>query len=190
MRNRIAGLQNELKNLSPRIGLEVVPARLEDKIRGLAAATGATLDDLEFKPETSEGFLKVYPADLTVKGAPEQLSRFLTGIGNLETASRRQGNPAISGGQIEVTIEFLSFDQAGWNASYSCSLRVNPPQLAETNIAKIKLFKDNLADLQAKVLEQKDKLSGVKQALADKCELEKEISGLERQIKLSRDLAK
>ena len=89
-----------------------------------------------------------------------------------------------------MLFEFLSFDQTAWNASYSCSLRVNPPQIEETDLTKIKVFKDGLADLQSKVLAEKDNLAGVKKTLADKCELEKRISGLENQIKLSQDLAK
>ena len=93
MRNQADSLQKELAQLSPRIGLEIDPAKLEEKIRGLAAATGVSLEKMELQPQTADGFLKVYPMDFTVKGVPEQLSRFMIGIGNLEAASRRGGEP-------------------------------------------------------------------------------------------------
>jgi len=190
MGSKAESLQKELNQLKPKIGLEVNMDDLQGKIRQLAGSVGVSLEKMDAKPETAEGFLKVEPITLAVKGANEQLSRFLMGIENLGVASRRQGTPSISAGQVEINLEFLSFDQQAWNSSYSCSLQVNPPELKDTDIGRAKVFKDDLAGLKEKVDAERTKLSDSKNVLAEKCELEKQISGLEKQINLSKGLAR
>ncbi len=185
---KLDSLRAELNQLKPKLGLELNLDEIQNKIRQVASSTGISLDKMEPGAITSDGFLKVGPVSLSIKGANEQLSRFLIGVDNMGVSSRRRGTPTITSGQVDINLEFLAFDLAGWNNSYSCTLRVNPPELKETNISRVKIFKGNLADLKNEVDAEKSKLSNAQQLLAEQCELEKESKGLENQIKLSKDL--
>jgi len=190
MSSKADSLQKQLDQLKPRIGSELDFKQVQEKIQQLAGSAGVSLERMDAQTEGADGFLKVYPLTLAVKGSNEQISRFLIGVDNLGVAYRRRGNPAITSGQIELNLEFLAFDQQGWDKAYSCSIQANPPELKEANISRVKIFKDDLDGLKEKINAEKIKLEQSKKLLAEQCELEKKISGLERQINLSKSLAK
>jgi len=179
----------EFAKLPLKLGDEVDVKSLETRIRNLAAAENVSLDKLEFGDETSDKFLKVYPVVISASGNMEQLSKFISGISDLKTLWRYHGQPTSSEGHIQMSLEFLAFDQNGWDQTYSCNLAVQVPQKLEVNLDKIRIFKGNLQELKSQVEALQNKMADAKKTLDDKCALERQLSALDTKIKLSRELA-
>jgi len=190
MQAQIEDFKKELAKLRPRLETSLDPNSLENKIRERANWSGVSVDELNFSPVTTEGFLILYPVSIQVSGPNTQLSRFMMEIDNLGLAKRTPEAPAISGNTVKINYQFLAFDLEDWNKSYSCNLGVTLPRLEEVNINRIKIFKDNLSELKQKVELQKAKLSDASKALDKECEIQKEISAYQERIKLSKELAK
>jgi len=180
----------EFSKLPLKLGEEVEVRSLETRIRNLASAENVSLDQLEFGDETKDKFLKVYPLSLTASGNMEQLSKFISGLADLNIPWRYHRQPSSSEGRIQMSLEFLAFDQNGWDQSYSCNLAVQVPQNLEVNLSYIRIFKGNLAELKSQVEALQNKLANAQKTLDDKCGIERQISGLETKIKLSKELAR
>jgi|GEM_PF-1710106 len=190
MQAQIEDFKKELAKLRPRLETTLDLASLENKIRERANWSGVRIDELNFLPETTEGFLTIYPVSIQVSGLNTQLSRFMMEIDNLGLAKRAPEAPAISGNTIKINYQFLAFDLEDWNKSYSCNLGVKPPRLENVNINRVRIFKNNLPELEQKVELQKAKLSDAQKALDKECEIQREISAYQERIKVSKKLAK
>lgn len=190
MSAKVEQLQIDLDKIQPRLGDTVDVPVVESKLKSLAAVTNIKLEKLETGAESKDNFLKVYPFKVVAVGSNEQLSKFMGGLSDLPFTWRRNGEPSTSQGRIEMSIDFLAFDQAEWDKSFSCDLGVKLPENIEVNIDKIRIFKSKVSDLWSQVDALQQKLADAKKTLNEKCGLERQISGLERRIKRSRELAK
>jgi len=189
MEAKIETLKKDLGKMDPKLGDTVDMAVVEKKIRGLAASQNVTLEKLKIEPATKENFMKVNSMDLVITGSNEALSKFLGGLENLGAPWRRHGEPSTSLGRVEMSIDFLAFDQPEWDKSYNCDLGVKVPENIDTNISKVRIFKTTVSDVAVAVESMQAKLADAKKSLSEKCDLDRQISGLETRIKRSRELA-
>jgi Tfp pilus assembly protein PilO len=187
---KIDALAKEASKIQPKLGDTVDVAVVQKKINNLAATVNVKMEKMEFQPESKENFMKVYPASIVVTGTNEQLSKFMGGLTELGVPWRQRGEPSTSVGRIEMAIDFLAYDQAEWDKSFSCDLGVKVPENIDVNISKVRIFKTTASDLAAQVDSMQLKLADAKKSLNEKCGLERQIAGLENRIKRARELAK
>jgi len=192
LKGRQGSLKKELEALSPRLETEVDTGKLETKIENQAVSNNVTLEKMEFQPSSKDGFLDIFPVYIIALGPNERLGKFISGLNNLGVPWRysKSSPPKSSKGRIEMVIEFQAFDQEGWYQTYPCNLPAELPATTEVDVGKIKIFKDNLDDLKFQVDNAKSKMSEADQALKEKCDIERQISGLEKRIKLTQEASK
>ena len=186
MRSQIAQLKSELAGLERSLPLEVNTDEILQKLTEEASYAQVELETTEWDEPRTEDFLKIYPLKLAITGTSEQISKFLIALEGLPYPNRRTGKPVITVNRLETTIEFLAFDKQGWMETYACKLPAEFPVIKEVNIKRVKFFKDDLAQLKSKLDAQLKGLQKVRKLLDEKCQLEKEISALKKQIELSK----
>lgn len=178
---------------------------LETRVKNLAAACNVNLDKFEVMDESKDRFLKIYPLAMTALGANENLSKFIGGIQGTNPPWRWRGTPASSEGRIAMVMEFLAFDQQEWDQAYSCNITVKPPENIDTDLSKIRIFKTslfsidfsgfkvsktNLEQLKEQLDAEQAKMADVKNVLAEQCQLQREIAGMETKIQRLEELRK
>jgi len=190
IRQNISQLRAELSGLKTPLGLEVDTSAIESRITEDASYYGVELEVKEWQEPFSEDYLIVYPLKLRLAGEEQAISKFLIGLDDLPYPHRRKGSPAVAEGHLELTLEFLAFDEQSWKSDYICELPAELPNLKPVNINRVKIFKDNLAQLESQLTGQKQGVEKAKKLLDQKCELEKELSALQKRIELSKKFAR
>lgn len=187
---KISNLKAELNNFEAPLRLEIDTTAIENRIAEDASYYGVELELKEWQEPFSEDYLIVYPLKLRIVGDEQAISKFLIGLDDLPYPHRRKGSPAVAEGHLELILEFLAFDEASWKSDYICELPAELPSLKPVNINRVKIFKDNLAQLDAQLQSQKRELEKAQKLLDQKCELEKELSALQKRIELSKKFAR
>lgn len=190
MNSKLESLEADYDKLPLKLSTSVDTGALEKRIKDDASVNGVNLEKFEAQPESKDGFLVVYPYALNATGSNESLSKFLSSFSKLGVPWRYHNPPTNTEGRTEMVAEFLGFDKDGWDQAYSCNIAVTPPANLDVDVSKIKIFKGNLVNLKSDVDAFQVKLSDAKKTMDDRCALERQISGLEKEIKLSQDLAK
>jgi Tfp pilus assembly protein PilO len=189
MSAQVDSLKADFSKMPLKLGDSVDTAALETKIKNLASANSVSLDKLDLGAETKDKFYKVYPVALSISGQMEQLSKFVAALSDIGIPWRRHGEPENTTSGISMSLEFLAFDQDGWDQSYSCNLSVKVPQNLQVNIDRVRIFKDDLIGLQGQVENMQGKLADAKKTLGEQCNFQRQIDGLQTKIQMTKDFS-
>jgi hypothetical protein len=194
----IADLQKELKQAEAdyaALGVDLPDAVDQDaiiaKIKKIAASDNVQI--VKVSPTSGrEEYCSVLELGLVFSSSQQgNALNFLTDLSRMPEPHAVRSQPvSLLTGTMDVTVEFYSFDHAGWDEINNCALKLSLPLIPDRDISDIYVFQSGLADLKAKVDQENAGLKTVKIQFTKGCELQTRIDMIKTKIKIVKQKTK
>ncbi len=181
-------LNKELQAAPIRIPATIDPVEIENTIREEAGRNAVAVSDVSFMAESSQGFFKIQPVQVSFTGDKEPVANFLRRLDQIPYIHQMETARLTFGEMMNITLNFFTFDKKSWDDLYKCKLAVTFPKIEDIDVEKVKVFKGNLDQLKSQVDDKLSSLARTKKAVNRECEFEREIGALEEQIGLIREV--
>lgn len=161
---------------------------IENFVREEAQRNGVQIKEVNFLMDTSRGFFKIQPVQVSFTGQQESVSNFLRRLDEARYAHQTETTRLNFEDVMNITIDFYMFDVESWGDFYKCKLAVTFPRIGDVNIEGVKIFKGDLAKLKREVDDKVASLAQAKKAVSRECEIEGEIGALEEKLGIVEEL--
>jgi len=194
----IADLQKEVKEAEAEyaaLGIDLPDSVDQDaiiaKIKGIAASDHVQI--VKTSPENKrEEYCSIFQLGLVFSSTQQgSAMNFLSDLSRMSEPHSVKSQPvSLLSGTMDVTMEFYSFDRAGWDEINNCELKLTLPPIPDRDISGLYVFGKGLMDLKAKVDQDKAGLSNVKIQFSKGCELQTQVDMVRTKIKILKEKVK
>jgi Tfp pilus assembly protein PilO len=188
LRAKRDNLINNLRTAAFTVPESIDPGEIENTIREEAVRNAVAVSDVSFLAESSRGFFRVQPVQVSFTGDEEPVANFLRRLDQIPYVHQLEATRLTFGEVMNITINLFTFDKNSWSDFYKCKLKVTFPKIEDVDIERVKVFKGNLDQLKSQVNDKHSSLVRAKEAVNQECKIEGEIGALEEQIGLIQEL--